>query len=304
MRLLAPAKINLHLRVGPPQVDGFHSLLSWFCTVGLFDTLTFTLDPSEAGRGDLVVRSDRSDLPTDARNLVYRVGKALADTPDGDEHPAGQREGVSVFIEKRIPIGAGLGGGSSDAARTLLGLNNLWGIGWSAQQLSEFGARFGSDVPFFFHGPSSVCTGRGEIVRPIAPPSAHHAVLVTPAIHMPTPNVYRRFDEMKLGDEETINRQPDWNAWARLPSVRLLAELVNDLEAPAFSLMPVLDEMRRSIERLLSRVVRMSGSGSSLFTLYDDAPAAIEAAEQISVDLKIPAQHVELAPKLLDDLSV
>ena len=317
MRLLAPAKINLFLRVGPPKADGFHPIRSWFCTIGLFDTLTLKLNnkhrsasasgavPQTAGP-PFSLAVDRRDLPADERNLVVRAARALADTPGRDaDAPAGRREGVSAFLEKRIPIGAGLGGGSSDAARALLGLNNLWGIGWSAQRLSEFASEIGSDLPFFFHGPSGICTGRGEIVRPIEKPLPRWAVLVMPEIHMSTPAVYRRFDEMRPGQVDTLNdEEPELAKWARLPAEKLLPLLVNDLEAPAFSLSPELNEISRSVERLLNRIVRMSGSGSSLFSLYDDPAEAKEASGRVGSELKLAAQHVEIAPQLHDDLDV
>jgi 4-diphosphocytidyl-2-C-methyl-D-erythritol kinase len=312
MRLVAPAKINLHLRVGRPSSDGFHPLLSWFCTIGLFDTLTLSLNPPEqpaaietaAGREApaIILSTDFPDLPVDDRNLIVRVAKALADT--SGPLMARRREGVSVLLDKSIPMGAGLGGGSSDAARMLLGLNNLWGIGWSAQRLSEFAARFGSDLPFFFHGPSSICTGRGEKVRPIPVPQARWAVLMLPQINMATPAVYRKFDEMDLGRAETINVEPDWKAWSELSSDSLLPLLVNDLEAPAFALSRELLGIYTASSRILKRVVRMSGSGSSLFTLFDSQEAADEAARQIQAQLNVSAQALLLAPKLFDDLSV
>src|SRR5689334_13715066 len=208
MRLLAPAKINLHLRVGPKREDGFHPLLSWFVTVGLFDTLDLeaegieaqgeSLRPVRAGSraatpsGDdasgIVLDCDLPGLPCDERNLVVRIARALRDAvrstsgaAPGDElAPARHSKprhvgGIRATLQKRIPVGAGLGGGSSDAARTLMGLNRLWRMGRAADELSAFAARFGSDLPFFFHGPSSVCRGRGEIVRPIARPAARWA---------------------------------------------------------------------------------------------------------------------------------
>ncbi len=318
MRLLAPAKINLHLRVGPPSMDGFHPLLSWFCTIGLFDTLTLSLNPPGSrtgivtgmeratGRGALgsVVNlsTDFPDLPTDDRNLIVRVAKTLADTLGPQQGL--RREGVSVVLEKTIPMGAGLGGGSSDAARMLLGLNNLWGIGWSTQRLSEFGARFGSDLAFFFDGSSAICMGRGEVVRPVAEPRARWAVLMLPGIHMATSEVYRRFDEMKLGRTETIKDEPDWSAWSKLSADQLMALLVNDLEAAAFSLSRELREIHVAASKTLDRFVRMSGSGSSLFTLFDSQQAAADAAEHVRAELNVSAQSLLLAPKLLDDLSV
>ncbi|MGH7192786.1 MAG: 4-(cytidine 5'-diphospho)-2-C-methyl-D-erythritol kinase, partial [Candidatus Saccharimonadales bacterium] len=206
-------------------------------------------------------------------------------------------------LHKRIPVGAGLGGGSSDAARTLLGLNQLWGSGRAADDLSAFAARFGSDLPFFFHGSSSACQGRGEIVTPLPKPTPRWAVLVLPRLSMPTADVYRRFDEMGLGCERDVSDMPDWSAWANLASQQLLPRLVNDLEPPAFEIAPQLGQLRERIERLLGRAVRLSGSGSSLFTLFDAEPQAKEAATRIERETNERAAAVEVSPILNDDLN-
>ena len=148
-------------------------------------------------------------------------------------------------------------------------------------------ARIGSDVPFFLHGPSAVCTGRGEVVRPVAQPAARWGVLILPPVVMPTPDVYRRFDAMGLGHEAALADEPDWAAWARLPAAELMSEVVNDLEPAAFAIRPELDAVRRAAERAVGRPVRMSGSGSSLFTLFDDRAGAIEARDRLRDGLKI-----------------
>jgi 4-diphosphocytidyl-2-C-methyl-D-erythritol kinase len=387
MRLLCPAKVNLHLRVGRRRADGFHPLLTWMTTVGLFDTLTVETNPPGRERAGaeriLLLSSDQPGLPADGTNLVVRaaeafaeaiagrlgatgdVGRAIsgrsfgtgqavgesgsdaiprtADRParrPGGPQPLAEGEGlvspgsgrdgavptpgvgegvgaagtagqrqtriggeadhvrpVSAVLEKQIPLGAGLGGGSSDAARTLIGLNDLWEVRWPVERLSEIAGRLGSDVPFFLYGPSSVCTGRGEVVRPVAKPrAARWVVLILPDVHMPTPAVYRRFDELKLGFDDQIAHEPDWNNWATLSSKELLPCLVNDLERPAFELKPALDELRAGIELQLGRAVRMSGSGSSLFTLYDDGDDANAAASGISENFAVRATAVELAP--------
>ncbi|MDB5173709.1 MAG: ispE [Phycisphaerales bacterium] len=303
MRLLCPAKINLHLRVGPPREDGFHPLLSWFCTAGLFDTLT--LERSAAGNADahdaraiIALSCDDPSLPCDARNLVVKVAQAWA-----QESAAGGVWPVTAALRKRIPAGAGLGGGSSDGARALAGLNVLWKTGRSADYLSGFAARFGSDLPFFFHGPSSVCSGRGEIVRPTPRPAARCVLLVLPAVVMPTPDVYKRFDAMGLGVSQDIDNEPDWEAWAELEADDLMAELVNDLETPAFAIAPELGVLREGVEKTVGRPVRMSGSGSSLFTLFDtdaEARAARTAVEHVH---RVRCEAVELAPVLQDDLN-
>ena len=346
MRLLAPAKINLHLRVGPRRADGFHPLLSWMTTVGLFDSLILQQqaagdsfapgqgrdanDPAvgRAGSGvsaPVVLVCDQPSLPCDERNLVVRTALAWreetarfrssvppAQSDYGDA--MGQQRaraadglrlvgGLRATLQKRIPIGAGLGGGSSDAARTLIGLNRLWRTGRAADDLSAFAARFGSDLSFFFHGPSSVCRGRGEIVTPVPRPAARWAMLVLPQLSMPTADVYRRFDQMGLGRDEDIDAAPDWNAWGAMPSEELLPRLVNDLEPPAFEIAPQLGRLRERIERELQRPVRMSGSGSSLFTLFDSQSQAAEVAARIERDAHERAQVVEVSPNFHDDLN-
>jgi 4-diphosphocytidyl-2-C-methyl-D-erythritol kinase len=324
MRVLAPAKINLHLRVGPTRADGFHPLLTWMVTAGLFDTLTFVRrrddrPPAETSAADdatgaraggpaFALSCDHPSLPVDAAgNLVTRVATALADTlsrvgEGATAHGAFSgwtRERVSAFLIKRIPPGAGLGGGSSDAATTLMALNARWKLDWSRRQLSEFAARFGSDLSFFFDAPSAVCTGRGEVVRPTpAPDICRWAVLVLPAISMPTPAVYKRFDEMGLGREDDVMTEPDWLAWSKLPAAELLPRLVNDLEPPAFAIRPELGELRSALEQKLSRIVRMSGSGSSLFTLCDTADEAALLSQRARDEMNVDARPVQLAPAL------
>ena len=306
MRVLAPAKINIHLRVGPRRTDGFHPLMSWMVTVGLFDTLTFqtksdTHVPPTGGSSTshLSLRCDNPRLPCDQRNLIVKIANAWREESKPDLK---NTTDLQVFLEKRIPVGAGLGGGSSDGAFALMALNRLWRSGGAADVLSAFAARFGSDLSFFFHGPSSVCRGRGEIVSPIPRPTARWAVLVLPKRSMPTPDVYRRFDQMNLGREEDIVNEPDWKNWAALKSWELLPRLVNDLEPPAFDIAPDLAHLRSRVETAIGRPVRMSGSGSSLFTLSDEQSHAVEAAEKIERDTNERAVPVEVAPIFDDDL--
>jgi 4-diphosphocytidyl-2C-methyl-D-erythritol kinase len=426
MRLLAPAKINLHLRVGRRRADGFHPLLTWMCTVGLFDILTLEAaadppraaatpraaasgDAPSAGRAgelagppllDLRFDCDQPGLPRDEANLVVRIAKAFAaevfapapssgarvsaegavgsrapgegggggsnsagaarveasGMGDADrfahigsvpgrtgrgagaardaERPVGERDGatslpreahgrggkaeaadapasygaaIRIALQKRIPVGAGLGGGSSDGARTLVGLNRLWNAGRAADRLSEFAARFGSDLPFFVaaacSGPSAACSGRGEIVRPVPRPRPKWAVLVLPPFALTTRDVYAKFDDLGLGSDPRVADEPDWTQWAALGSGDLLPRLVNDLEPAAFALSPQLAALRHEVEATVGRVVRMSGSGSSLFTLFDDESAdARLAAELIASRHNVSAAAVEMAPALVDDL--
>jgi 4-diphosphocytidyl-2-C-methyl-D-erythritol kinase len=290
LRVAAPAKINLHLRVGPPAANGFHPLESWMVTVGLFDNLEFTHTPSPG----VHLTCDDPALPTDASNLVVKCATALLDAAG-----LSSSTGLSIHLRKRIPAGAGLGGGSSDGAVTLLALNRFLDLHWPPDRLAQIANHFGSDLAFFCHGPSSICTGRGEIVRPTPRPKPRHALLILPPIHMPTPAVYRRFDELLPIHHSSFitHPSPGYPEWSNLPSCDLLPRLVNDLEPPAFSLSPALATLRaRASEILENRIVRMSGSGSSLFTLFDSADEAETSARRIRLTLGVRTEAVELAP--------
>ena len=211
---------------------------------------------------------------------------------------------TSISLAKQIPSGGGLGGGSSDAARTLLGLAKLWQLDWSIAQLSTIAELLGSDVPFFLYGPSSVCTGRGEVVQPIAAPACKACVLILPGIAVPTPAVYRRFDELRSGDEITDwLTQPSWHEWAKLSAIDLLPKLANDLEPPAFDLHPELRLLHQQAQELLGQQVRMSGSGSGLFSLYDTLAEAERAATSLRGRLHIDSIAITLAPTVDDDLA-
>ncbi len=251
------------------------------CTVGLYDTIEMrTTKDSEI---NLVC--DRADVPIDGTNLIVRAGQAL----DG-------RHGAAVNLQKKIPLGGGLGGGSSNAAVALRGFNELWNLNHSDDDLAKMAIRLGSDVPFFLHGPSSICAGRGERVLPIVRPLPRFAVLIFPKFSMSTAAVYQKFDEMNLGSNDAITNQPDWNAWTRLSAAELMKVLTNDLETPAFALQPELAELRQRIEHKIGRVVRMSGSGSTLFTLADGRAEA----ESIIRPVRLPgikAGLFDLAPK-------
>ncbi|MGH7213516.1 MAG: 4-(cytidine 5'-diphospho)-2-C-methyl-D-erythritol kinase [Tepidisphaeraceae bacterium] len=349
MRLLAPAKINLDLRVAPRADEGpyrgYHPLRSWMCTVGLFDTLTITriAGSTDGTQGPLVrLTCDDPALPCDGRNLVVRAGEALGGAlrspqPGGTARHAegegaiaaavgGTRAGdvggdgcvtdataglpgkpapVSGALSKRIPSGAGLGGGSSDGARMLLGLNRMWGAGWDRSRVAELAAALGSDVPFFCFGPSAMCEGRGERVMPVEPPRrARFAVLLLPRLALATPLVYKRFDELRLGNQRTVADAPSFGEWAQLPAPDLLARLRNDLEPAAFSLSPELGDLRAGLEATLDRPVRMSGSGSSLFTLYetmDEAMAGTHVCRSRYYDVE--AMAIDVAPDFVDDVN-
>src|SRR5438552_1098782 len=149
----APAKVNLFLEVLGKRPDGYHEIATLMAAVGLYDTLVFKEEPS----GEVRLRSSNSDLSTGPENLVLRAVELVR------QH-TGSKRGVAIRLIKRIPLAAGLAGGSTDAAATLAGLNQLWRLGLETKDLAGLAAQLGSDVPFFFAAPAAWCTGRGEQV--------------------------------------------------------------------------------------------------------------------------------------------
>jgi 4-diphosphocytidyl-2-C-methyl-D-erythritol kinase len=174
LKIKAPAKINLFLSVLKKRPDGYHDLYSVLQMVSLYDELTF--EPTT--KGVSLVNSSQN-LPLDGRNLVIRAARSLA-------HAAGIKSGVHVTLKKNIPIGAGLGGGSSDAAATLVALNRLWGLGLTCDDLARMGQDLGSDVPFFLHGPTAFVSGRGGEVIPCVLDRDRWMVLINPGFEVST----------------------------------------------------------------------------------------------------------------------
>ncbi len=281
MQRISPAKVNLFLRVGPRRGDGYHSLVSWFASTGLHDTLAF--EPADDGR--LVLTCDQPQLAVDQSNLIIKAANILREA-------AGSREGAMIRLQKRIPMGAGLGGGSSNAATTLLGLSELWRCNLTHEVLCGLAARLGSDVPFFLNLPSAICRGRGELITAFPSPRCQWIVLVLPPISMPTPQVYRQLDLMNKGTD--LDSLPPMEHLADLGADGLLPQLVNDLELAAFALRPDLGKLREAVEAHIGRPVRMSGSGASLFSLFDVEADAVDAACAVTEWFAMPAHAVRL----------
>lgn len=297
MLLACPAKLNLHLRVAPlsppgTQNAGYHHLASWMVLTSLHDDLS--LVPRFTPGVTLTCQwhdesAPHSQVPTDDRNLVLVAARALAEhLPDSarDSLP-----GVALHLTKRIPPGTGLGGGSSDAASTIYALDRFWQLGLPTEVLLDVAAKVGSDVPFFLHclttgTHSAWCTGRGELVSPISLPRPRTALLIFPPLHCSTPDVYRHFDQLKLGtDLSSITRPP-----LGLPAIPLLSQLQNDLQPAAFGLYPRLAEIHAIAQRSLDsaktlQLIHLTGSGSALFTLFDTPQDAAVAQQKLPKEL-------------------
>ncbi len=268
VRVRAPAKINLILQVLDRRPDGYHNVWSLMQTVGLYDELVITLRPESAAGIDL--RCDDPALAVDQTNLVCRAAALVLER-------AQRRMGVAIELQKRIPMGAGLGGGSSDAAATIVGLNQLLGLGWSRAVMSDIGQTLGSDVPFFFAAPTAVATGRGEQVRPAALEEPRWVLLINPGFPVDTRWAYQQLAASRRKIAPVRQSAPDD------PSVLTWRDIVrdaaNDFESPVFQAHPLLRDLKRRLEAAGADMALLSGSGATVFGVFPDKPSAARAYE-------------------------
>ena len=245
------AKINLHLRVLGKRDDGYHEIFTVFQTVSLADELTF--EPADT----LGLVCDDPAVPTDGMNLIFRAARAL--DPD---------RGARVSLVKRIPIGGGLGGGSSNAASALIGLNRLWGLGLSVDQLASIGAGIGSDVPFFLSGGTGIGIERGADIEAVPDFDGGLMVLVTPDVHVSTAAAYASLHAENLtnGDLNRILRVCRSEAES---TDFLRSTLINDFEPTVFAEFPEIGRAKQGLIELGADQALMSGSGASVFGIFD-----------------------------------
>ena len=269
-----PAKLNLQLAVGPPRADGYHDLVTVFHAVSLFDEIT----AEPAGRDGVTVSGEGADrVPADGDNLALRAVAALrAEVPSAP--------GVHITIAKRIPVAAGLAGGSGDAAASLVACNELWDGGLGPPQLAEIAASVGSDVAFALLGGTAVGRGRGEqLTSALAPATQYHWVLAFADGHLSTPEVYAALDRQRARAAEPVPPEPELDAALmsalRSGDARLVGRaLSNDLQPAALSLQP---ELRRALTAgrehgALGAIV--SGSGPTCAFLARDGMHARDLA--------------------------
>jgi len=261
--IAAPAKLNLSLAVLGRRADGYHAIESLMVAVSVADTLV--LRPSAVPGIHLVLHDGgcgvADDIPTDDRNLVVRAIRAVAAR-------AGVEPALACDLVKAIPAGAGLGGGSSDAAAAIRGVARLWGLDWPRERLADIGATVGSDVPWFFAGGAAIASGRGEHVERVAGLPALAAVIVWPGTPLSTAAVYRAWGEKHV---DTASRAGD----ARRLAVALAEErwrdvwplLHNDLEPPARGLCADVDDSLAALAEAGAIAPRLTGSGSACFAL-------------------------------------
>lgn len=261
------AKINLTLDVLGKRTDGYHDLVSIMQTVDLYDTLTF----SSLDRG-IELTSDCSLLPNDERNLAYKAALLLLQR-------TGFAGGVRIELKKRIPLMAGLAGGSTDAAAVLRGLNRLWNLGLKYEELWEAACELGSDVPFCLNGGTCLAEGRGEILTPLKLKQPVWLLLLKPEIAVSTKNVYQALDLKKI--QKRPKQEIMQQALAKGDVSLIALNLVNVLESVTLAAYPELKGYKEELRALGSNGVLMSGSGPTIFALAESREQAEGWKKQI-----------------------
>ena len=263
----AHAKINLDLRIVGQRADGYHELRTIYQSLSLHDRLVF-----HVRRGPFVIESAHPDVPRDASNLVWRAAQALW----AASGRSGQVRGVAVSIEKRIPPQAGLGGGSSDAAVTLVALSRLWRAKLDAGDFARLATGLGSDVPYFLLGGTALGLGRGELLYPLPDVPAMGVLIVTPSFGVSTADAYRWFAARR---QRADNIQALTVPWYPGPM-----PVANDLEPAVMRHRSALMAIRRALLRRRAEVSLMSGSGSAVFGLFPTVADARAAARSLGRD--------------------
>ena len=269
MQLSAPAKVNLSFQIKERRADGFHEIETLMTPISLADRLTIERAGDD---GQIEFSCDDPSLPVGDDNLVVRAAKFFRER-------TGIRTGVTIALEKKIPHGAGLGGGSSDAASALLGLNELFDARLPQDELLELAAGLGSDVPFFLARSAAICRGRGELVTPISLDAKFHLLLLKPEFGVPTPWAYGK-----------------WKDSRELPRVDYSAQefggvrFCNDLERPAFEKFVFLAQLKTWLRQQPEvAAALMSGSGSTVFAVLrnDGKSEAVIARARKEVDPRL-----------------
>jgi 4-diphosphocytidyl-2-C-methyl-D-erythritol kinase len=257
-RFASPAKVNFGLRILEKRLDGYHAIQTIFQMLDLCDWLSFRAHEES----NIRLRCIPPTLPADERNLVVRAAKLL-------QQAMQVRQGVEITLEKHIPIAGGLGGGSSNAATTLLVLNSVWGLDRPMTALHRLAVQLGSDVPFFLNGPTAIAAGRGEVLSPVCPPTPLTGVLVNPGFGVSAGWAYEQFSGQSSATDLTISSvvQSLQNR-----DLTLLAEvMVNDLEPGVATVYPVIRQAREALCVAGAQVTFMSGSGPTVIGLFPPA---------------------------------
>lgn len=260
--VLAPAKINLGLNVLDKRDDGYHNIESVMHQINLCDRLW--MEPHE----ELVVITNHSQLNGENNNLAVEAAKMIL-------KETGLKKGVKMVLEKLIPLGAGLAGGSSDAAAVIKGMNSIFSLGLSLEEMVDLGIKLGSDVPFCLVGGTALVRGRGELVYPIKTEIGFDLVLVNPGFEVSTKLVYQELDRIEIQKRPDIQRL----VWGLEHGERdcIFASMGNVMEEVTYRWHPKLWEIKKRLAEEGAEKVMMSGSGPTVFGVFPDAEKAEKA---------------------------
>ena len=262
--ILAPAKINAFLEVTGRRSDGYHEIRTLFVPVSIYDRIEMTMTS-----GPVTVKCTSELVPDDENNLAARAARLFF-------QESCIRSGVDINIEKNIPVAAGLGGGSSDAASVLKGLDDFFGNPFGYEALCRLALLIGADVPFFIKGVPSLAEGIGEVLYPAPMLVPYSLLIVNPGIPLSTAEVYKNLN-LGLTKRKKENKYPALNQG--LCDIKTI--LCNDLENPAIRLCPVIEDVKRTVADLGAEGTLMSGSGPSVFGIFPDSEKADMAADII-----------------------
>ncbi len=255
--ILAPAKINLFLQVLGQRPDGYHDIYSLMQSVDLYDTITVTATSSE-----ISLNCDDPSLPAGSGNLAWKAARLILDRTN-------LNEGVVIELQKRIPSGAGLGGGSSDAAAVLKAVNHIFDLKVPPARLANWGLELGSDIPFFFSSGSALVSGRGDIVSPVDVFARYFVLLIIPNFAISTKDAYQGLriyltNFSSKADIDTKESGADY--------FKTLYRIGNDFQAMAVSVHPELQSCMAVLQRGGAGYVALSGSGSAFYGLFEQQP--------------------------------
>ena len=266
------AKINWTLRVLGRRPDNYHELHTIFQTVTLHDRLRFTLRDDDR----LEIRCDAPGIPVDETNLIHRASVALKER-------YGIRKGATIELEKHIPAGGGLGGGSSNAAIALMGLTHIWGIEATGSELCGVGATLGADVPFFFTGGTAEGTGLGTRISPLADVADVRLLIVTPGVKVSTGEAYKALSAPALTKQGSDIILSSSRADAKI-SDSVPYHLYNDFERVVLRLEPEIARAKNALVEAGARASLLAGSGSSVFGIFDSSESQERAAQRLKAE--------------------
>ncbi len=268
IQLRAMAKINLGLDVIRRREDGYHEVRMIMQTIRLFDRLIL----SKTGKQEIELESNLRFLPANETNLAWRAADLMI-------RESGMDEGVHIYLQKRIPVSAGMAGGSADAAAVLFGMNRMFGLGFSEQKLRELGLQLGADVPYCLMRGTALAEGIGEVLTPLPACPPCYVVIAKPAISVSTKFVYENLHA------ETITDHPDIDGMIAAIRAGSLDDMIlcmgNVLERVSIPAYPIIGEIRERMAACGAKAAMMSGSGPTVFGLFETQEQALAAKEQL-----------------------